>query len=361
MPGEPGPGDEPAPEDQPTIAWTPPEPPTEPAPSTEPAPASEGGVGWAAIPTEGEVPAADPTREPAEPAWAAEPLEPDEVPPTTPWDPPTPPSPIISAAPVTTPTADVGGWQPPATTPPAPLVGWQTPGPAQAAPAAEGYVIAGAGARVIAYLIDGVLAGLIPGVLTFLLIDWEPLFREMVRQSTTVGTTESVAMAIPVNADYVLVTLIGLAISYLYFVGFWTSGGRATPGMRGLKMRVVDVGTGQGLSIGQATKRWIALGAPIGVLALVEPLQSVAGLLGIAITIFVFFSIITDDRKQGLHDKFANSLVIRSATSGDGATVAGCLVFGLLLIAFSIIGMVVVIVANGPAFEQMLLDIGNSI
>ena len=71
-----------------------------------------------------------------------------------------------------------------------------------------------------------------------------------------------------------LIALIGLGIQYLYFVGFWTSRWRATPGMIGLKMRVVDATSGSTLSIVDATKRWIALGFPLTLLGLVAGLQA---------------------------------------------------------------------------------------
>ena len=61
--------------------------------------------------------------------------------------------------------------------------------------------------------------------------------------------------------------------------------------------------------------------------------------LQFAVALFLFFTAITNDLRQGLHDKFANSLVIRSATSGDGATVVGCLlligIVGVLAIVLS--------------------------
>ena len=54
--------------------------------------------------------------------------------------------------------------------------------------------------------------------------------------------TATTSFTMEVTPQLILVTLIPLAIQFIYFVGFWTSGGHATPGMRGLKMQVVDVG-----------------------------------------------------------------------------------------------------------------------
>ena len=318
--------------DSPTRAWSPEPPATEPEPAP-PAPAvPESTVGWGALP-----PASD-------------------VPP-----PPAPPpaSPPISADPATTPASPAAGWQQPGPAAPAPVVAWESPPEPGVAPASEGFVIAGAGARIVAYLIDSLLAAVLPAIATAFFVDYGPLFRDAFRDAAAGVQTSSVV--IPVDASFILITLIGIAISYLYFVGFWTSAGKATPGMRGLKMQVVDVGTGQGLSIVQATKRWAVMGFPLSLLTLIAALQNAAGLIQLGVTVFLFFSVITNDRRQGIHDKIANALVIRQATSGDGATVVGCLVFGLLAIGFSVIITVAFIVALGPELEQILIDIGNSI
>ncbi len=332
-------------ENAPTVAWTPPE-------SEGEKPAEEGGTGYTAVPDD---------NAPAPEAAAPLPPEPrsESLPPVEPAEPAPPPAapggPIISA----TPTPPASGWQTPAE-PAAPGVppvvppsgGWEMPTAAAALPQQQGYVIAGVGARVVAWLIDVTLAGIIPGILAFAVVDWTGIMREAIEQARlspsgqiTGGMT---ATTIPVTLDYVLATLIGLGVQFLYFVGFWTSRWQATPGMIGLKMRVVDANTGSTLSVVQATKRWIALGWPLVLLGLVPALQAVQGLLQLGLTVFLFFTTVTNDRKQGLHDKFANSLVIRSVTSGSGATFAGCLVWGVLVILISFIAFTLFFAAVMP-------------
>ena len=344
MPGQPGTGDELVPEDQPTIAWTP------PVPSSEPAPATDGGVGWAAIPPKGAGPSTTPPQVPTEPVA----ITPD----ATESEPPTPPSPILSATPSVPP--DAGGWQQPASPAaqlPAPMVGWELPRPAATAPATEGFVIAGVGARTVAYLIDWLLVAAIPGIASLFFYDFGPLFQQVMEDAAAGVTTSQVT--IPITTEIVLITLISMAFQFLYFVGFWTSGGQATPGMRGLRMRVVDQGTGGTLSLAAATKRWVVLGFPLSLLGLVGPLQSAAGLIQIGVVVFLFFTVITNDRKQGLHDKAANALVIRATTSGDGATVVGCLIFGVLVIAIGLVATFAFAANLGPELQQIILDAGT--
>ena len=325
----PRPPDEPegqAAPDEPTVAWTP--------PGGEPdKPAEAGGAGWAAVG--------------------------DEAAPTEPTDPTEPPAaagPIISATTAGTPpeSAEPG-------TPEAALAaaGWQQPAAAAALPQREGYAIAGVGARFVAWLIDLLLVGIIPAALSLILVDWSSIIRDAIRQAQLdpSGRISSFTYEVPITLDYVLLTLIGLGIQYLYFVGFWTSGLRATPGMIGLKMRVVDAGTGGALSIVEATKRWVVMGWPLTLLVLIPALQGFASLIQFAVVLILFFTTVLDDRSQGFHDKVANSLVIRSVTSGAGATVVGCLVWCVLVILLGIIVSAVALGAVMPEIQEFIREL----
>ena len=373
-PDDTGPDDAVAPEDQPTIAWTPPEPPaeptqgevppgdappedagdappgevpltewtpTQPAPLDVPAPAATEWTPTQSTPTE-VAPA-----EPRQPEWAQTDAAATE---SAPSDATTPPaSPIISASP-SVPTD--------AATPAAaaPLVGWEAPPPAGAAPGREGYVVAGMGARLVAYFIDSVIVSIIPTVLTLLVVDFQGLMQQAIDASRTGATPEQTSFVFAVTPELILVTLISLALQFLYFVGFWTSGARATPGMRGLRMQVVDAATGGTLSLAAATKRFIALGSPLALLILVPALQTAAGIAQFALSLFLFFTAITNDRRQGLHDKWASSLVIRSTTSGDGAVVVGCLVLIVIVVGFGIILSVAAFAAIAPQIEELIRE-----
>jgi uncharacterized RDD family membrane protein YckC len=224
-------------------------------------------------------------------------------------------------------------------------------------PQQEGYAIAGIGARFVAWLIDVFLVGWLPFTFSLLFIDWQGFLRVLLEQARLQGggrVTSFEPIVIPISIDFILATLIGVAISYLYFVGFWTSRWRATPGMIGLKMRVVDAATGGTLGVLQATKRWIALGWPLGLLILVPALQSAESLLQFRLALFLVFTTVTNDPKQGLHDKWANSLMIRSVTSGDGATMVGCLVWGVLVILFCFIAFGILFAAAAPIFQEYI-------
>jgi len=362
------PAGEGGPENEPTVAWTPPEP----DPAT---PADQGGVGYAAIPDEGEAPPAEPAPAPPAPNMPTEPPaappdpgsaapSPDTSPPadqtdaTTPVATPPAAGPIISAAP----TEPTSGWQTPTAATPPPAVagsGWEIPtAAAGVATTQDGYVISGVGSRFVAWLIDGTVVGIVPSLLFFVLFDWSGTFQQVFDQLRLdpTGRTIAPAQLTPpaITLNFILVTLIGLGIQYLYFVGFWTSRWRATPGMAGLKMRVVDAMSGGELSLVQATKRWIAMGWPIALLSLVPGLSASAGLIQFAFYIFLFFTTVTNERRQGIHDRWADSLVIRHQSSGTGATVVGCLVFGAIAILLAFVFSAVFVGAMAPYLQDYI-------
>lgn len=324
------------------------------------------------VPPPGEPDAETPAAEPETPenaptvAWSppsSEAPPPPPEPPATPAEPPAAPAPgpIISADTATPPAQ---GWEVPGSPPPVPAAvsggGWEVPTGAAPVEQQAGYIIAGVGARFVAWLVDGLLATIVPGALALLLLDWnavlQPIFEQM-RFDSSGRVISSGAVTIPVTLNLILIILITVGIQFLYFVGFWTSRWQATPGMIGLKMRVVDSNTGSPLTLTQASKRWVAMGWPLSLLVLVPVLQNAAGLAQFGLNVFLFFSTVTNDRKQGLHDKFAGSLVIRSVTSGDGATVVGCLVYLVMVTLITVVASLAFFVVAGPTFVELLRDL----
>lgn len=356
------------PENEPTVAWTPPEGEAERQPE-------EGGVGWAAIPDPSDrgsatTPPSEPEPPPIEPVEPPPPIEPTEpaepatpTGPVEPAEPPPPAGPIISATP-SQPTG--GGWVTPGSSPPPGVVppvpaggGWQLPPAAAAMPEQEGFVIAGVWPRFVAWLLDTLIAGILPGALTLFVIDWQPLFDailEEVRRQQQGGIASGAAFTIPITTEYILATVIGVAFYFLYFVFFWTSRWRATPGMAILGLRVVHQVAGDTLSIGQATRRWVAMGWPLQLLSVVPVMASLAGLAQFLLQIVLLLTTATNERRQGLHDKFAGSLVLRKASSGAGATFLGCLLWIVLVVILAFVVFTVFLAAIWPQLEEIVRE-----
>lgn len=266
---------------------------------------------------------------------------------TIPWTPPEP-API---EPVVEPPSPLISWTPSSSAsemPPAdavPLVGWQLPVASAQPLTVDGYAIASTWARLVAYAIDASLVAIIPVFLSFWAVDFTGLMRDAIEASRSGGGAST--FVTPVTMASTLVTVVSVGISFLYFVGFWTSSGGATLGMRGLRMRVVDARSRESLTLGQAIRRWVALGAPLSLLGLIPALQSAIGLAGLGLSLVLLITVASDDQRQGLHDKFAGTIVGRSVTSGAGATAVGC----LLLIA---IGVGLAVIFGTIAANEML-------
>jgi uncharacterized RDD family membrane protein YckC len=125
--------------------------------------------------------------------------------------------------------------------------------------------------RVVAYIIDAILLGIVGRIIDAVL---------------------QVNPQDPTNGPYALASLIQLVIGIGYFAYMWSYQG-ATLGQRIFKLRVVDVNTGQNISIGKALLRWVGL--------FISFIVCFVGVIWVAF----------DARKQGWADKIAGTLVLQ--------------------------------------------------
>ncbi len=291
-----------------------------------------------------QTPDGDPPPEPAaQPPDAAPALEPDaetaRVPVAeTPETELPPAAGIISAAPV--------GWVPPPGDPtnpsPAdgPLVPWSAPAAPVATavgPAAEGVVIARVFPRVVAYFVDVLILGAVGLAVSI------PL--------GLYGPERDRTVAFGVGAALVVVDL-------LYFVGLWTSGLQATLGMRLLRLRVLNATTAGSLPFNDALLRWLGLTGAIGILGLVPGIDTYIGLIGAVWLLVLLITTSSDRLRQGLHDKWARSVIVQPAPGGSGLAFATCLV---LIVIFGLVLPIAGIALYGDQLVDILTDIGNSV
>jgi len=198
------------------------------------------------------------------------------------------------------PTGDPG-------TPAPPPTGWAAPPPpVQAGP--PGFVYADVPNRAIAYIIDAILVGIVAGIVTVVLAG--------VGLST--GTFTPGTLNFEVNFVGLIVSaIVGAAISAAYFVYTWTSM-RGTVGMKALGMQIGNAGDGKTLTMDQASRRWLVIAAP-GILAQVffvlPALGTLIGLLAFGWFIYLLWTTYSSPTKQGFHDKFANTMVVKAARS----------------------------------------------
>ena len=287
--------------------------PIEPAPSTAPA-------SWP-----------DPT-EPASPT------EPGLAPPLTPETPPPTPTGIISAQPVGLP----GSVEPPiagptSAQPNVPVGAWVVPTAQAVTQVGEGLVVAGVFARVVAYVIDA----LILGSINLAIFGALGLF-DTNRDETLV----------------LIASIVVVGIDFAYFVGLWTSRWHGSLGMRLLGLRVLGAVSHGGISLNDALLRWIALSGALAILALVPGVGRYIGPLEIAWFLILLFTTASNQLHQGLHDRWARTVVAQRAPGGSGAAIVGCL--ALVVIVGVVIPLAIVALA-GDQIQDILIEIGKSV
>jgi uncharacterized RDD family membrane protein YckC len=134
--------------------------------------------------------------------------------------------------------------------------------------------------RVVAYIIDGILLtialGIISGILGISLIPGDPARVDPLEMMSKMGTLQAV----------------GLVVNWLYFALMESSPRGATVGKMVVGLRVVDE-QGQRISFLRATGRFFA--------KFISTLILLIGYLMVAFT----------DRKRGLHDIMAGTLVVK--------------------------------------------------
>ena len=214
--------------------------------------------------------------------------------------------------------SDPGGEQPvpPPSAPPAP------PAAPSAAPSASntwtamsapvtagpaGYVYADVPNRAIAYIIDAIILAIIGVIVAIILGAIGLSTLNLNVNSSTFGQYNFVAGVIS--------ALILTAINGAYFVYTWTTM-RASPGQRALGMQVGNAADGATLTMEQAIKRWIALGAPFSIAQALNPLPGLGLIIGLAALGWFIALVVTTAQsptKQGLHDQYANTVVVKSA------------------------------------------------
>lgn len=197
------------------------------------------------------------------------------------------------------PTGDSG-------TPAPPPTGWAAPPPpVQAGP--TGFYYADVPNRAIAYIIDAIILTVV-GLIVVIVLGVIGL--NIATFDLTTGYTYNYLASL-------IVAVVSLAINAAYFIYTWTTM-RGTLGMKALGMQVGNAGDGKTLTMDQAVRRWIALGAPISLASAFNPLPGIGILLFLAAVgwfIYLLWTTYSSPTKQGFHDTFANTMVVKAARS----------------------------------------------
>ncbi|HET7169837.1 MAG TPA: RDD family protein [Candidatus Limnocylindrales bacterium] len=173
--------------------------------------------------------------------------------------------------------------------------------PTPTAPA-SGLVYADVPNRVIAFIIDAIVIAVIMVFVTIILG----------AIGLAAGMFGSGSGTFAGSIVYAIVsTLIGAA----YFIYTWTSM-RATVGMRALGMQIGNAADGATLTQDQAIRRYLALAAPGIVGSALSGLPVIGWLLSLvslAWVIYLLYTTAQSPTKQGFHDVFAQTMVVKAA------------------------------------------------
>lgn len=234
--------------------------------------------------------------------------------------------------------------------PGAPAVGWAAPPKTTEVPGAPGLAFADTVSRLVAYIVDliiiGIVGAIVAGILGF--------------GTTTVTETVDGTFSYYSGVSGAAFTIPVVILSLVYFVFFWTGGRRSTPGQRIFNIQVGNAFDGRALSIEQAVRRWLGYGLWLGLLALVPSLEGASSLVQLLWMIVLLITTITSPTKQGLHDRFANTALVKPSGQGASGLAMACLLLLALLIILPIIAIVALILL-GTQVSTILSEIGESI
>lgn len=254
------------------------------------------------------------------------------------------PVPQPPPAPPTVPSPGPGSPPPPPGPPPfvpPPVRTWTPPPAVDRAPVgAPGLEYGSVLGRFVAYVLDNIIAGLVTVIIGFLLA--------LLFSAARTGYDVAVLVS----------GVIGLGVSLLYFVTFWTGSARATPGMRLMKLQIGVLTDGSTLTVTQGIVRWLMLGGLIQGLYLVPSLQGLSGLLLIAWTVVLLVSTVASPTRQGLHDRAVGSALMQPA--GASTAAVPCLVGILVLVVLPFVALVALILL-GAQVSSILSAVGQSV
>jgi uncharacterized RDD family membrane protein YckC len=196
-------------------------------------------------------------------------------------------------------TAPAAETPPPAAPAPA-AQSWQAP-PPPSAPGIPGFVYADVPNRFIALIIDGIVIIVILAIIAAIL--------------SAVGLNVGVGKQ---NADLVgslVYGVVSLVVGAGYLIYSWTSM-RASVGMRVLGMQVGNAFDGKTLTMDQAMRRFGALWGPSIISSALQGVAVIGNLLSLLTFFYLIYLLWTTAKsptKQGFHDTFANTVVVKAA------------------------------------------------
>jgi uncharacterized RDD family membrane protein YckC len=233
----------------------------------------------------------------------------------------------------------------------APPVGWATPAKQvpREVPGAPGLSFANTAPRVVGFAIDWFIIAFVAGGVAASL---------GYGRATTIGSGTVTGTSYSVGGAVVGISLA--ILSFAYFVFCWSGGRRATLGQRLFHMQVGNAFDGKPLTVSQAVKRWLGYGLFLTLFAFNDSIYGLATLVQFVWVIVLLVSIARSPTKQGLHDRFANSAMVRPSTDTSSGLATTCLVIVAILFVLFVV-LIVGLIFVGGQVSSILNDVGRSV
>ena len=225
-----------------------------------------------------------------------------------------------------------------------PLSRWRAPSLVVEVPGAPGLVFADVASRLVAWVLDVAIVGMVGAVLIIALGLGEYVGTTTSRYMWVSGWTANVAFAL---------------LGALYFVFFWTGGRRATIGQRLFDIQVGNAFDGRPLTLDQAVRRWLGYGSFLGLFAAVPSLRGLDALAQLVWILVLLASTARSPFKQGLHDRFAGSALVRPANRSGGPAMT-CLVV-VIVLALLFVAAIVALIYLGSQINTLRPPPGTTI
>ncbi len=186
---------------------------------------------------------------------------------------------------------------------PPPASAWTAPPPGSTKDAgpAPGVAYADLGIRIGAYIIDVIIVGILFFTVGAIIL----------------GVLTGIGGFGGFLVGFVFLVAFNAAFSAIYFIYGWTRL-RASLGQKLLGLETVNAADGATLPQPQAIRRWLVLFGPFVALSALQlvvgtTLGSVFGLISLGYLIYLLYTTNSDPKRQGFHDHYASTVVVKRA------------------------------------------------
>jgi uncharacterized RDD family membrane protein YckC len=172
-------------------------------------------------------------------------------------------------------------------------------------PGPAGYFYADVPNRAIAFIIDYIIFFIVLAIIGIITIG-------------ILGTNLGFGVSLPSTASVLVQQVLTYVVIGAYFVYTWSKM-RGTVGMKVLGMQVGNETDGSTITLNQAMTRYAVMFGPGFIAGLISSFALGLGLIASLVSFLWFIALVVttaqSPTKQGFHDKYAHTMVVKAARS----------------------------------------------